>query len=174
MMEQMCFDTIESDEQKAFELVYPHLKDIIFDAPLDSGILVFQELANYSSVYFLNSNELFFRIRLRKKSRYIGLPASCERDLPAGTVISRTKAEENMIRVHIQNYDDILNYLPALRTLLMSLCRKYRDVGCCGRYEKCSDAKECIHPDPKFALRCWYRLNLVEGKIFYGKNRNIS
>lgn len=47
------------------------------------------------------------------------------------------------------------------------------NFGCCSRYEACSDAKKCIHPDQLFARACSYRRNLEQGKIFYGKNRTI-
>lgn len=172
MMEQMSLDLMIPDEQKAFELVYPELKDILFDAPLDSGILVFQELGNCSSVYFLDSNELFFRIRLRKKSRYILIPEVYDDLLPADAVVSRTASDAGMVRIAIQSYEDILRYTAVLRAVLERICRKHRDFGCCSRYEACSDAKTCLHPDPKFALGCWYQQNLLEGKIFYGKNKN--
>lgn len=46
--------------------------------------------------------------------------------------------------------------------------------GCCSRYEECSDEKRCTHPDIKFAAGCYYRTNLEEGRIFYGRNRNIE
>lgn len=52
--------------------------------------------------------------------------------------------------------------------------RKVGSFGCCGRYEACSDARECIHPDAAFALGCGYRQNLLAGRIFYGKNKNIK
>ena len=42
MMEQMCLDILIPEEQKAFELVYPELKSVIFDATMDSGVLIFQ------------------------------------------------------------------------------------------------------------------------------------
>ena len=58
--------------------------------------------------------------------------------------------------------------------ILSNLIRQYHTFGCCSRYEKCSDAKKCIHPDPVFALGCAYRNNLDSGRIFYGKNRNID
>ncbi len=45
--------------------------------------------------------------------------------------------------------------------------------GCCHRYEQCSDAKRCIHPEALVSLACSYRRNLEQGRIFYGKNRNI-
>lgn len=46
--------------------------------------------------------------------------------------------------------------------------------GCCSRYEECSDKKTCIHPDIKLASGCYYKTNLEDGRIFYGKNRNID
>ncbi|MBQ3591050.1 MAG: hypothetical protein II979_03845, partial [Clostridia bacterium] len=52
--------------------------------------------------------------------------------------------------------------------------RKVGSFGCCSRYEACSDARECIHPDAAFALGCGYRQNLLAGRIFYGKNKNIK
>ena len=45
--------------------------------------------------------------------------------------------------------------------------------GCCSRYEKCSDAKKCLHENKLYARNCIYGAHLVEGRIFYGKNRNI-
>lgn len=174
MIEQLCLDLMIPDEQKAFELAYPELKDIIFNAPMDTGILIFKELENCSSVYFLDSNELFFRIRLRKKSRYLLISERYEDLLPPDAEISSTKSDAGMVRIAIQTYEDILKYVPVLRAILERICRNHRDFGCCSRYEECSNAKTCIHPDPKFALGCWYHQNLIEGKIFYGENRNIK
>lgn len=42
--------------------------------------------------------------------------------------------------------------------------------GCCSRYMECSDRKKCIHPDIKEAQGCMYKVNLENGRIFYGKN----
>ena len=174
MMDQMCIDTMVSEEQKAYEIVYPEINDIIFNAPIDSGILIFQEIGNCSSVYFLDANEIFFRVRLRKKSRYILIPQEYEDLLPNDTVVSKAKSDAGMLRITIQAPEDILRYVPILRDVLDRICRKHRDFGCCGRYEECSNEKRCVHPDPKYALGCWYHKNLLDGKIFYGKNRNID
>lgn len=45
--------------------------------------------------------------------------------------------------------------------------------GCCSRYEKCSDARKCLHENRLYALGCAYYHSLRAGRIFYGKNRNI-
>lgn len=52
--------------------------------------------------------------------------------------------------------------------------RKIDTFGCCSRYEACSDAMKCIHPDPVFASSCQYRQNLLAGRIFYGKNKTAK
>ena len=173
-MEQICLDIMLPEEQKAFELVYPELKDVIYNAPMDSGILIFQEIGNCSSVYFLDSSEIYFRIRLRKKTRYLLISEEFVDLLPPDTEVTKTKSDAGMVRLNMQTYEDILRYVQLLRAILERLCRRHRDFGCCGRYLACSDAKTCIHPDPKFALGCMYRQNLRDGKVFYGKNRNID
>lgn len=46
--------------------------------------------------------------------------------------------------------------------------------GCCSSFEKCSDAKKCIHVNKLYSKACMYRGHLDEGRIFYGKNRNVD
>jgi hypothetical protein len=45
--------------------------------------------------------------------------------------------------------------------------------GCCSRYVECSDALRCTNPDVEFSKICAYKKNLMNGRIFYGKNANI-
>ena len=45
--------------------------------------------------------------------------------------------------------------------------------GCCDKYVECSDAKRCVHSNPFYYRSCQYRTNLLAGRIFYGKNKNI-
>lgn len=63
-----------------------------------------------------------------------------------------------------------------LRALLQE-CFNRQNVeafGCCNDHVRCSDAGHCLHEDDKFYLGCIYRKNLEEGRIFYGKNRNVG
>ncbi len=41
---------------------------------------------------------------------------------------------------------------------------------CCSKYVECSNAKKCLHNDLLYAKGCWYRSNLENDRIFYGKN----
>lgn len=173
MMEQICLTEMISEERRAFEMLYPQIQDIILNAAEDSGILIFRELGNCSSVYFLDTNEIFFKIRIRKKSRYILIPEAFADTLPRDTIFPQTASDSGMLRIPIATCDDVLTYLPTLRAILERICRRHRTFGCCGRYEQCSNEKTCIHPDPVFALKCWYRSNLLEGRIFYGENKTV-
>lgn len=47
------------------------------------------------------------------------------------------------------------------------------EFGCCSKYLECSDARKCVHENSDYAEGCAYNKNLKNGKIFYGKNRNI-
>lgn len=46
--------------------------------------------------------------------------------------------------------------------------------GCCSRYLECSDNKFCVHPEKGEARGCMYKINLDNGRIFYGANCNID
>ena len=50
---------------------------------------------------------------------------------------------------------------------------KATKFGCCSRFNECSDAKECVHPNKLYGCACYYKSNLDQGKIFYGKNKNV-
>lgn len=50
-----------------------------------------------------------------------------------------------------------------------------QSFGCCSKFKECSDALECVHENKLYAAGCKYRkINLENGRIFYGKNRNID
>ena len=51
---------------------------------------------------------------------------------------------------------------------------KESSFGCCSRYEKCSDKGKCVHENLLYSKACAYRSNLEQGRIFYGKNRNVD
>jgi|GEM_PF-3505005 len=44
---------------------------------------------------------------------------------------------------------------------------------CCSRYEACSDAMQCVLPYPELKSACSYRIKLLKGIVYYGKNKNI-
>lgn len=73
--------------------------------------------------------------------------------------------------------DDILTKILGNISKVFERCYLSEAVepfGCCSRYEECSDKRTCIHPDIKLASGCYYKTNLEDERIFYGKNRNID
>lgn len=176
MLDQLTMDLDTpdtSEERQIFELIYPAVQDVVMNLPIDGGLLNFKELQNCSSVYLLDQGEVFFRIRMRRKLRHILVAEKWEYLLPKDTPVERSKSDSGMIRIPIAACSDVLAYAEALRSILILMCKEHADFGCCGRYMACSDAKTCIHPDPQFALQCIYRYNMLDGKIFYGENKNI-
>ena len=77
-----------------------------------------------------------------------------------------------MIQVH-QTPMKIIIQITKNRAIKGSSKKTIHTFGCCSRYLKCSDAKECVHEDKQYAKGCAYYSNLKNGKIFYGKNRNV-
>lgn len=63
-----------------------------------------------------------------------------------------------------------------LRAILYDEVEKavnFPQFGCCHNYVNCSNVLKCVHDDLIYATACMYRKNLENGKVFYGKNRNV-
>lgn len=87
-----------------------------------------------------------------------------------GYHVSKTKSSK-WGRIVAADFD--FTECPAIASAVFEAILRENGFGCCSRYEACSDAGHCIHPDVMFAAQCSYRQNLHAGKIFYGKNKNI-
>lgn len=44
------------------------------------------------------------------------------------------------------------------------------DYGCCSLYEQCSNAKRCLQKDQDMSASCYYKRNLLTGRVFYGED----
>jgi len=53
-------------------------------------------------------------------------------------------------------------------------CGPRERIACCSQYVECSDARRCLIPNEPWARGCLYGENLKQGRIFYGKNRNVG
>lgn len=76
-------------------------------------------------------------------------------------------------KIETQLENDLID---SIRPYLEQAIKDYKPIktfACCSRYVECSDAKKCLHPQQIYAKQCWYRDNLENDKIFYGKNKNI-
>jgi DNA polymerase-3 subunit epsilon len=165
-------------EQEAFEIVAPALKEMLVADNLSADYLFFKQSktdnAQYSSAYLFNENSLFCRISFRGKQNYFSVPSKYEELIPSDVEYKIQKSDPNYCRILIASPGELANHLELLKKILELQVDAYpSDFGCCSRYEACSDAMKCIHPNPDMALRCTYRKNMKKGRIFYGKNKNI-
>ena len=165
-------------EHKAFLAVAPSLKELLEADNLSSEYLFFKQSktdnAQYSSVYLFNENSLFCRISFRGKQNYFSISTKYEDLISQEVEYKIQKSDPNYCRIIIDSPEDLAKHLDLLKKVLEMQVDAYpADFGCCSRYEACSDAKRCIHPNADMAIRCSYRKNLKKGRIFYGKNKNI-
>lgn len=68
----------------------------------------------------------------------------------------------------LEYLENLIEY--ELRTYVSKATR----FACCSHFVECSDAKKCVHPNKLYGCACYYKVNLDQGKIFYGKNKNID
>ena len=122
-----------------------------------------------------------FKTKIRQGTIEISLrTAVLERlELPTETQwLPQTKSdmENDCKRVAIQtNAPGLVGFFKQVVELKLKYYKSAfaSSFGCCGMFEDCSDAKRCIHPNRLYSTACAYRRNLEQGRIFYGKNRNV-
>lgn len=102
-----------------------------------------------------------------------------EKYQPSDVVImpqSKSDKELGMIRMRISKYSEgLVSYVRhSTEYCIKGYESKAARFGCCSQYVKCSDAKKCVHENKLYSKACLYRDNLDNGRIFYGKNRNVD
>ena len=118
------------------------------------------------------ANLTAFRLRMRKGKQFVAIPTTFEDIVPEDMKIEKLSSDQKYFRLSIDADTPIDTYTELLVKITKATLDRYpTEWGCCSRYEACSDASSCIHPDKEFALKCAYRKNLNAGRIFYGKNK---
>lgn len=180
MNQVSLFDSRPTDEQAARPsdgelLAYDDLRPIIGaicpELNIQGDKFQLKGCMGYSSVYY--GSALVMRLKIRGKAHYISVPKSWLEDLPDGTEWEEKKSDAGRVRLPVaDNVGEVLGRLgaPIIRAAISHVPKEF---DCCSRFEQCSDAMKCIHPDPDFALLCGYRKVLASGRVFYGKNRNV-
>lgn len=137
-------------------------------------------------------------ISLRYNISSSGLNARAEDEQSGQKVIFRVSAIRGGVRIEVpanrlSHYDDPRLQLvktkakspkwrkievspEALEPLSAAICADIKDYlltypsdfGCCDLYEKCSDAGHCLMKDQDMAAGCYYKRNLMSGRVFYG------
>ncbi len=123
------------------------------------------------------------KVKSRPDELEINLRASQEGDLhdilPSDAeLLNQTKSdkETNMVRVRIKRTSSNITEYIRINTIycIKGYVSKASRFGCCSSFERCSNEKRCVHPNKLYSKACMYRAHLDEGRIFYGKNRNVD
>lgn len=149
--------------------------DVIFDKIIDilsannRDTTDIQKKVNKNGSISINIyKNLAFKITIKTK-KYINVKKEYQ-DLfiDANLDVETIKSEPNFIRYIFYGIEDIDRISNIILTIYDECEASVHKFGCCSRYEECSNAMKCIHPNLMYAQGCWYRKNLEDGKIFYG------
>lgn len=154
-------------EQEIFELLLPHLAEILEANCVGADSIKAECGKKFTSVQYLrpdqfpgkNAAQLVFRIIARN-----------------GKFVFEVSNEGGYVDIpFLPTIEGISAHIPTLqRTLDAVIDAGACEYNCCSRVEKCSDARQCVSPYPYIAANCNYRKILKSGRVFYGKNRNID
>ena len=151
------------------EQVFNLIKTLV-EKEINTSFLRLEKCAGYYSINY--DTKLFCRIKISKKLQHLEFKERY-RGLFDGFRITQIKSAPEFIRVGFSDLHDIERMKEALIKILKEFPVPYTfDV--CSRYEQCSDALMCLHPDPQHARECSYKKKLESGIVFFGKNRNID
>lgn len=161
-----------SPEEKAYGMIEDTLADTLYRNGLDKSFLTFESRRSFYSILF-DKNIIV--------ARFISTPR-ISLSVPTAILTSSdaycSMADNHgnaYTKIALSRWEDISKYADLLSVVLQGIIDRIpKDYDCCSRYEECSDAKRCIHPDKKFSLKCGYRKILRSGRVFYGTNRNID
>jgi len=174
-MEQLDLFATELTEAWVYSILLESLQAVIQKNNASAEKLSLVEGKSYSSVWY--DTQMAFRICCRNDRHYFGVSntrASLANEAILHMIL-KTSANDGFTNFRfepspdgVQIFSDFLSSV--LDAAIDSLPKEF---DCCSRYEQCSDARTCIHPKPEMAMACGYRKILKQGRIFYGKNKNI-
>ena len=183
-MEQLFFENMDTKEisnqreEYAYNLIKSELEKVLADENFPNESVFLKQgktdKAQHSSVCLFKESNTLFRISFRGKQNYISIPYKYEYLVPKDVEYKKLKNEQTYFSIMLSDENELLKHSQLLVLILKETLFSFpTEFGCCSRYNECSDAKKCVNPNPEMAIKCMYRKNLKNGKIFYGKNRNI-
>ncbi len=159
-------------EIELFESLLQTCKYRLDEMRIPCDLLILKPNQNGSAVCFADYHNILIYIRARKAQQHFAFPTKVETLLSDSLHLERKKSQELLVYVPIVNDATVQQCCDAFVQLVSLAADKYHTFDCCGMYEQCSDAMQCLNSSDD-ALGCTYRKNLKAGRIFYGKNRNI-
>jgi len=173
------FEKVESEkelgiqrEDAFLQKAMPVLREVSKERNANPDDITSSNLELYSSIKFRSS--LIAKIKLRGKKHYIAIPDRLKDCIPVTLKTTRIESEKQFSRIDFDLLTENTKLSIIENATLLAIERVPKEFDCCSRYEECSNAKVCVHPDPGFSMLCGYRRILKDGKVFYGTNRNID
>lgn len=161
-----------SQEELAYKCIKPAFDSVLNKYLIGSDCITCRKASGYYSILY-RGNTVIARLGGVKK-KYISVPAGALSQTDHYKEEASQADHNGYAKIPLNSFSDAQNYVSLLQEVLQVIIeRSGKEFDCCSRYLECSDARQCIHPDPQFGLKCGYRLVLKEGKVYYGKNRNI-
>ena len=176
MNEQLSMDGFSGPERKeveALQPLMPQLRECVAAQGCDPDQLTLVSTQGYSVVYL--STFTAVRLHSRGNQHYLAIPTLFSDMFPPDAPRKEVKSDPQYPRLMLDEAHPVSGYTDFLLSVVKECVNRYpKEFDCCSRYEACSDAGSCIHPDKSFALGCGYRKILHSGKIYCGKNRNVD
>lgn len=127
------------------------------------------------SIYFFKA--LITKIKFSKsfKSYFIEIPEDYS-EFFISDFFKPMPPVKNVVRYLVEDNHSLMLFKDSFSELYLFLESDYSDnseFACCHLYNECSDETKCIQQNVTFSNRCYYKKNLNDGRIFYGKNRNV-
>lgn len=146
--------------------VYTTMYSLFHSACAENGCKDHFSLVENKSYYSIQLfSSVFLRIHQGRKP-YFSVPVDC-----VSSNISHTDSG-GWAKFYLDDLSHITRYEEIIRSAIQKAFDDVpTDFDCCSRYEQCSDALRCIHPDLSFSFGCRYKRNLKKGRVFYGSNR---
>jgi len=142
--------------------------DLPREVSLDNkNVLKLNETKNHYSLVFVD--KLLFRVVPKKTEYVLEFQPEYEKFFTEIAVAPR-----KWVEIRLKELDGITALKGKMGNIFeYEIKRTHGDLfGCCSKYVQCSDSEKCVHEDFLLSLGCQYRINLLEGRIFYGKNKN--
>ena len=161
---------INPKDEALFEKIRPAMESILGEYWIAPEKLFLAPRQGYTSVCLASEKSLIMRIISRERSSSIALPSRARNALPEEVKYKRTS--DGYLRVSLSGIDDKALADIAAKAADLAIMTYPSTFGCCAMYRECSDACRCLQAEADdLYLGCYYRRNLKQGAVFYGKNK---
>lgn len=159
-MNEITVDKILDTIKNSFSELYPMI-DI-------QNHITKRGLKTSKIVNILLFKNIMMKVILLTDVCQIAVSKSYKKYFPEKYTFFETPSLPSQVYINITDLDNFKDFSDFYRAFFDACCSG--EIGCCSKYEECSDLGHCINPNTDIFMSCAYRRNLEQGKIFYGKD----